>query len=141
MVRVRGNSSPSHSAWRDGSGSGHGGRGAVSARTPAYRGSARFDVISVKCCGDLPLLLRHGLCAWLSPPASADGHTVIRRGVLPQCPPRPAGSRPGRGGSSGTLPLRATRRWVVSTEANKALVRRFYEEIDKGNLAAMDELV
>jgi steroid delta-isomerase-like uncharacterized protein len=29
----------------------------------------------------------------------------------------------------------------VSTEANKALVRRFYEEIDKGNLAAMDELV
>jgi ketosteroid isomerase-like protein len=29
----------------------------------------------------------------------------------------------------------------VSTEANKALVRRFYEEIDKGNLAAMDDLV
>ena len=29
----------------------------------------------------------------------------------------------------------------MSTEANKALVRRFYEEIDKGNLAAMDELV
>jgi ketosteroid isomerase-like protein len=29
----------------------------------------------------------------------------------------------------------------VSTEANKGLVRRFYEEIDKGNLAAMDELV
>jgi len=29
----------------------------------------------------------------------------------------------------------------VSTEANKALVRRFYQEIDKGNLAAMDELV
>lgn len=27
------------------------------------------------------------------------------------------------------------------TEENKALVRRFYEEIDKGNLAAMDELV
>jgi predicted ester cyclase len=26
-------------------------------------------------------------------------------------------------------------------DANKALVRRFYEEIDKGNLAAMDELV
>jgi ketosteroid isomerase-like protein len=24
---------------------------------------------------------------------------------------------------------------------NKALVRRFYEEIDMGNLAAMDELV
>jgi ketosteroid isomerase-like protein len=26
-------------------------------------------------------------------------------------------------------------------EANKALVRRFYEQIDKGNLDAMDELV
>ena len=26
-------------------------------------------------------------------------------------------------------------------EGNKALVRRFYEEIDNGNLAAMDELV
>jgi steroid delta-isomerase-like uncharacterized protein len=29
----------------------------------------------------------------------------------------------------------------MSTEENKAIVRRFYEEIDKGNLAAMDELV
>jgi steroid delta-isomerase-like uncharacterized protein len=29
----------------------------------------------------------------------------------------------------------------MSEEQNKALVRRFYEEIDKGNLAAMDELV
>ena len=29
----------------------------------------------------------------------------------------------------------------MSTEGNKALVRRFYEEIDRGNLAAMDELV
>ena len=29
----------------------------------------------------------------------------------------------------------------MSAEANKALVRRFYEEIDKGNLEAMDELV
>ncbi len=29
----------------------------------------------------------------------------------------------------------------MSTQENKALVRRFYEEIDKGNLAAMDELV
>jgi steroid delta-isomerase-like uncharacterized protein len=29
----------------------------------------------------------------------------------------------------------------MSTEGNKALVRRFYEEIDNGNLAAMDELV
>ena len=29
----------------------------------------------------------------------------------------------------------------MSAESNKALVRRFYEEIDKGNLAAMDELV
>jgi steroid delta-isomerase-like uncharacterized protein len=29
----------------------------------------------------------------------------------------------------------------MSTEANKALVRRFYEEIDKGNLEALDELV
>lgn len=29
----------------------------------------------------------------------------------------------------------------MSTEANKALVRRFYEEIDKGNIEAMDELV
>ena len=28
----------------------------------------------------------------------------------------------------------------MSTEDNKALVRRFYEEIDKGNLDAMDEL-
>jgi steroid delta-isomerase-like uncharacterized protein len=30
---------------------------------------------------------------------------------------------------------------MLSAEQNKALVRRFYEEIDKGNLAAMDELV
>ena len=29
----------------------------------------------------------------------------------------------------------------MSAEENKALVRRFYEEIDRGNLAAMDELV
>lgn len=29
----------------------------------------------------------------------------------------------------------------MSPEENKAIVRRFYEEIDKGNLAAMDELV
>jgi steroid delta-isomerase-like uncharacterized protein len=29
----------------------------------------------------------------------------------------------------------------VSPEDNKALVRRFYEEIDKGNIDAMDELV
>lgn len=29
----------------------------------------------------------------------------------------------------------------MSAEANKALVRRFYEEIDKGNLDAMDEMV
>ncbi len=27
------------------------------------------------------------------------------------------------------------------TEANKAIMRRFYEEIDKGNLAVIDELV
>ena len=30
---------------------------------------------------------------------------------------------------------------MTTTEKNKALVRRFYEEIDKGNLEAMDELV
>lgn len=30
---------------------------------------------------------------------------------------------------------------MSQTEENKALVRRFYAEIDKGNLAAMDELV
>jgi predicted ester cyclase len=29
----------------------------------------------------------------------------------------------------------------MSAETNKALVRRFYEEIDKGNLDALDELV
>jgi ketosteroid isomerase-like protein len=29
----------------------------------------------------------------------------------------------------------------MSIESNKSLVRRFYEEIDKGNLDAMDELV
>ena len=29
----------------------------------------------------------------------------------------------------------------MSVAENKALIRRFYEEIDKGNLAAMDELV
>ena len=29
----------------------------------------------------------------------------------------------------------------MSAEENKALVRRFYEEIDKGNLEAMDELM
>lgn len=29
----------------------------------------------------------------------------------------------------------------MSTEVNKRLVRRFYEEIDKGNIDAMDELV
>jgi steroid delta-isomerase-like uncharacterized protein len=30
---------------------------------------------------------------------------------------------------------------TTTEESNKALVRTFYEEIDKGNLAAMDELV
>jgi predicted ester cyclase len=30
---------------------------------------------------------------------------------------------------------------IMSAKANQALVRRFYEEIDKGNLDAMDELV
>ena len=30
---------------------------------------------------------------------------------------------------------------LMSIESNKLLVRRFYEEIDKGNLDAMDELV
>ena len=30
---------------------------------------------------------------------------------------------------------------VNSTDQNKALVRRFYEEIDKGNIAILDELV
>jgi predicted ester cyclase len=29
----------------------------------------------------------------------------------------------------------------MSSEDNKALVRRFYEEIDKGNLEALDELI
>jgi len=29
----------------------------------------------------------------------------------------------------------------MSTEENKRIVRRFYEEIDKGNLDAMDQLV
>lgn len=29
----------------------------------------------------------------------------------------------------------------MTIEENKALVRQFYEEIDKGNLEAMDELV
>src|SRR4051794_35430025 len=29
----------------------------------------------------------------------------------------------------------------MSTEENKALVRRFYEEIDKGNINILDELV
>jgi predicted ester cyclase len=29
----------------------------------------------------------------------------------------------------------------MSVEANKALIRRFYEEIDKGNIDAMDDLV
>jgi ketosteroid isomerase-like protein len=29
----------------------------------------------------------------------------------------------------------------MSAEENKALVRRFYAEIDKGNIDAMDELV
>jgi hypothetical protein len=29
----------------------------------------------------------------------------------------------------------------MSTEAGKALARRFYEELDRGDLAAMDELV
>ena len=29
----------------------------------------------------------------------------------------------------------------MSTDTNKALVRRFYEEIDKGNVDALDELV
>jgi len=33
------------------------------------------------------------------------------------------------------------RKAKMSVEANKALVRRFYEEIDKGNLEALDELV
>jgi ketosteroid isomerase-like protein len=29
----------------------------------------------------------------------------------------------------------------MGTDENKAIVRRFYEEIDRGNLEAMDELV
>jgi predicted ester cyclase len=29
----------------------------------------------------------------------------------------------------------------MSTDENKALIRRFYEEIDRGNLEAMDEMV
>lgn len=29
----------------------------------------------------------------------------------------------------------------MSAETNKALVRRFYEEIDKGNIDILDELV
>src|SRR5947208_1537877 len=42
--------------------------------------------------------------------------------------------------SDGTARQRITEA-IMSTEANKALVRRFYEEIDKGNLSVMDELV
>jgi SnoaL-like protein len=38
-------------------------------------------------------------------------------------------------------PIRRKEKTPISAEANKALVRRFYEEIDKGNLDAMDELV
>jgi len=30
---------------------------------------------------------------------------------------------------------------TIATDANKALVRRFYQEIDAGNIDAMDELV
>ena len=30
---------------------------------------------------------------------------------------------------------------MISTEENKRLVRRFYEEIDKGNIGILDELV
>jgi predicted SnoaL-like aldol condensation-catalyzing enzyme len=30
---------------------------------------------------------------------------------------------------------------AMSTEDNKTLVRRFYEELDQGNLAAMDEFL
>ncbi len=48
---------------------------------------------------------------------------------------RPAGGlnrRLPRGGQEGT---------AMSIEENKALVRRFYTEIDKGNLDALDELV
>ena len=30
---------------------------------------------------------------------------------------------------------------MASTDENKALVRRFYEEIDKGNIGIVDELV
>ena len=30
---------------------------------------------------------------------------------------------------------------MTTQESNKALIQMFYEEIDKGNLAAMDELV
>jgi hypothetical protein len=33
------------------------------------------------------------------------------------------------------------RKAKMSVEANKALLRRFYEEIDKGNLEALDEIV
>jgi predicted ester cyclase len=36
---------------------------------------------------------------------------------------------------------RQSRRQAVSVEDNKALVRRFYREIDNGNLAVIDELV
>jgi predicted ester cyclase len=44
-------------------------------------------------------------------------------------------------GLVGRMPAVSRKEQRMSTEENKALVRRFYEEIDKGNLAAMDELV
>lgn len=37
--------------------------------------------------------------------------------------------------------LRQKEGFMTATEQNKALVRRFYEEIDKGNIAIVDELV
>jgi hypothetical protein len=46
-----------------------------------------------------------------------------------------------RGAPVGDPAIEQTEGRRMSTEENKALVRRFYEEIDKGNVDALDELV
>jgi predicted ester cyclase len=63
----------------------------------------------------------------------------------------PASSSRCRTARSLRLSLRSSARWtdpaarrgggMTSADQNKALVRRFYEEIDKGNIAICDELV
>jgi hypothetical protein len=76
-----------------------------------------------------------------STPDEERRRVISLRGAACSNPPPPQGVPAGRGGSSGPLPLYELSLGVTSCRLRQSLVRRFYEEIDKGNLEAMDELV